>query len=115
MSNLRTCIAKKLNKVKSTCSNTGLFMLILDGVTVLPQRSFVPLWFLVSQCTDTTNAVLLGDGRGEHVVALLLPAGDASPQLTLETPRTANVQLLVSLLENDLQIGPALHHTPVHL
>ena len=75
----------------------------------------VSLWFLVAQCTDTRDATLLGDGGSEHVVSLLLPTRDAPPQLTLEAPRTANVQLLVPLLENDLQIGTSLYHTPVHL
>lgn len=60
-------------------------------------RQGVFLWFLEPQCTDA-NTIFLWDGGAEHVVPLLLPIGDASPQLTLQAPRTADVHFLLSSL-----------------
>ena len=53
--------------------------------------------------------------RAEHIVPLLLPVADAPAQLALQAARAADVELLITPLENHLQIGSRLHHIPMHL
>ena len=78
---------------------------------VLLSLFFFSLGLLESESTNAGTAFLwIGV---EHVVALLFATGQTSPQLALQAPRTADVEFLVSFLQDDLQVGPSLHHVPV--